>query len=89
MPSSQALTSVGTSIGGVNTANSGQVSVPSSPQRGMSRGKKVPVKHRSIISDVFDGKLLSSVQCLTCDRVRSILFLLLFLYFCHFFNLLK
>lgn len=25
--------------------------------------------HRSIISDVFDGKLLSSVQCLTCDRV--------------------
>ncbi|KAL5286289.1 USP20 family protein [Megaselia abdita] len=24
---------------------------------------------KSIISDVFDGKLLSSVQCLTCDRV--------------------
>ena len=26
--------------------------------------------HTSIISEVFDGKLLSSVQCLTCDRVR-------------------
>jgi ubiquitin carboxyl-terminal hydrolase 20/33 len=27
--------------------------------------------HRSIISDIFDGKLLSSVQCLTCDRVST------------------
>lgn len=27
--------------------------------------------HRSIISDVFDGKLLSSVQCLTCDRIST------------------
>ncbi|XP_059607737.1 ubiquitin carboxyl-terminal hydrolase 20 [Phlebotomus argentipes] len=26
---------------------------------------------RSIISDVFDGKLLSSVQCLTCDRLST------------------
>lgn len=26
-------------------------------------------KYRSVISDVFDGRLLSSVQCLTCDRV--------------------
>lgn len=30
-----------------------------------------PTTHRSIISDVFDGKLLSSVQCLTCDRVST------------------
>lgn len=29
------------------------------------------VIHRSIISDVYDGKLLSSVQCLTCDRVST------------------
>lgn len=29
------------------------------------------VSHRSIISDIFDGKLLSSVQCLTCDRVST------------------
>lgn len=35
--------------------------------------KTIPPKlpHRSIISDVFDGKLLSSVQCLTCDRVST------------------
>ncbi|XP_021935533.1 ubiquitin carboxyl-terminal hydrolase 20 isoform X3 [Zootermopsis nevadensis] len=71
VPSSQALTSVGTSGGGPNTANSSPVSVPGSPQRAMSRGKKTPVKHRSIISDVFDGKLLSSVQCLTCDRIST------------------
>ncbi|XP_053965864.1 ubiquitin carboxyl-terminal hydrolase 20 [Anastrepha ludens] len=25
----------------------------------------------SIISDIFDGKLLSSVQCLTCDRIST------------------
>ncbi|XP_050312618.1 ubiquitin carboxyl-terminal hydrolase 20 isoform X2 [Anthonomus grandis grandis] len=31
--------------------------------------KKQQIKYRSIISDIFDGKLLSSVQCLTCDRV--------------------
>lgn len=34
-----------------------------------STASKLP--HRSIISDVFDGKLLSSVQCLTCDRVST------------------
>ncbi|KAG5880268.1 hypothetical protein JTB14_003417 [Gonioctena quinquepunctata] len=32
---------------------------------------KKQTKYRSIISDIFDGKLLSSVQCLTCDRVSS------------------
>uniref|UniRef100_A0A8C5WQY2 Ubiquitin carboxyl-terminal hydrolase n=1 Tax=Laticauda laticaudata TaxID=8630 RepID=A0A8C5WQY2_LATLA len=26
-------------------------------------------KYRSVISDIFDGSILSSVQCLTCDRV--------------------
>lgn len=31
--------------------------------------KKKPVQYRSIISDIFDGKILSSVQCLTCDTV--------------------
>ena len=29
------------------------------------------VTYRSVISDVFDGKLLSSVQCLTCDNVST------------------
>lgn len=68
-------------MGGPNAANSNPVSVPGSPQRGLSRGKKAPVKHRSIISDVFDGKLLSSVQCLTCDRVSNILLIILFISF--------
>lgn len=31
--------------------------------------KKQPVDYRSVISDVFDGRILSSVQCLTCERV--------------------
>ncbi|XP_029687507.1 ubiquitin carboxyl-terminal hydrolase 33 isoform X2 [Takifugu rubripes] len=26
-------------------------------------------KYRSVVSDVFDGTIVSSVQCLTCDRV--------------------
>ena len=30
-----------------------------------------PKTYRSVISDVFDGKLNSSVQCLTCDRVST------------------
>ncbi|CAF4874443.1 unnamed protein product [Pieris macdunnoughi] len=29
------------------------------------------VRYRSIVSDVFDGKLLSSVQCLICNRVST------------------
>ncbi|KAG8229849.1 hypothetical protein J437_LFUL009124, partial [Ladona fulva] len=33
--------------------------------------KKKQLKYRSIISDVFDGKVLSSVQCLTCDRIST------------------
>lgn len=28
-------------------------------------------KYRSIISEVFDGTIVSSVQCLTCDRVSD------------------
>lgn len=38
-------------------------------EKNESTSSKLP--HRSIISDVFDGKLLSSVQCLTCDRVST------------------
>lgn len=33
------------------------------------KNKKYHVKYNSIISEIFDGKLLSSVQCLTCNRV--------------------
>ena len=35
--------------------------------------KRTPVQYRSVISDVFDGRILSSVQCLTCERVSGIL----------------
>ncbi|XP_042320180.1 LOW QUALITY PROTEIN: ubiquitin carboxyl-terminal hydrolase 33 [Sceloporus undulatus] len=31
--------------------------------------KKKHKKYRSVISDIFDGTIVSSVQCLTCDRV--------------------
>ncbi|XP_066453909.1 ubiquitin carboxyl-terminal hydrolase 33 isoform X1 [Eleutherodactylus coqui] len=31
--------------------------------------KKRQKKYRSVISDVFDGTIVSSVQCLTCDRI--------------------
>lgn len=31
--------------------------------------KRKPKTYRSIISDIFDGKLISSVQCLSCNRV--------------------
>ncbi|XP_030558298.1 ubiquitin carboxyl-terminal hydrolase 20 [Drosophila novamexicana] len=36
----------------------------------VQESKPVEAAH-SIISDVFDGKLLSSVQCLTCDRIST------------------
>ncbi|XP_025408642.1 ubiquitin carboxyl-terminal hydrolase 33-like [Sipha flava] len=35
------------------------------------KNRKLHVKYNSIISEIFDGKLLSSVQCLTCNRVSS------------------
>ncbi|CAB3367411.1 Hypothetical predicted protein [Cloeon dipterum] len=50
----------------MNGLNGPRASSPSKPFR-----KKHSLKHKSIISDIFDGKLLSSVQCLTCDRVSS------------------
>uniref|UniRef100_A0A8C3UKD8 Ubiquitin carboxyl-terminal hydrolase n=1 Tax=Catharus ustulatus TaxID=91951 RepID=A0A8C3UKD8_CATUS len=31
--------------------------------------KKKELRYRSVISDIFDGSILSLVQCLTCDRV--------------------
>ncbi|XP_055612240.1 ubiquitin carboxyl-terminal hydrolase 20-like [Uranotaenia lowii] len=47
-----------------------------SPQQGSNNeSQQQPAKEkppeRSIISDIFDGKLLSSVQCLTCDRIST------------------
>uniref|UniRef100_A0A8C5U4Y2 Ubiquitin carboxyl-terminal hydrolase n=1 Tax=Malurus cyaneus samueli TaxID=2593467 RepID=A0A8C5U4Y2_9PASS len=38
-------------------------------QLGSSTGIKKELRYRSVISDIFDGSILSLVQCLTCDRV--------------------
>ena len=49
----------------------------SAPNRQQQQQHKQPApppkvtQYRSIISDVFDGRILSSVQCLTCDRVST------------------
>uniref|UniRef100_A0A670YH08 Ubiquitin carboxyl-terminal hydrolase n=1 Tax=Pseudonaja textilis TaxID=8673 RepID=A0A670YH08_PSETE len=43
----------------------GRCAFPTAP----SSKKKKSKKYRSVISDIFDGSILSSVQCLTCDRV--------------------
>uniref|UniRef100_A0A4W4FM88 Ubiquitin carboxyl-terminal hydrolase n=1 Tax=Electrophorus electricus TaxID=8005 RepID=A0A4W4FM88_ELEEL len=37
--------------------------------RSLKQAFKHQRKYRSVISDVFDGTIISSVQCLTCDRV--------------------
>ena len=38
---------------------------------GMNEQKRAPKRYRSVISDIFDGKLVSTVQCLTCERVST------------------
>uniref|UniRef100_A0A8C2ZM19 Ubiquitin carboxyl-terminal hydrolase n=1 Tax=Cyclopterus lumpus TaxID=8103 RepID=A0A8C2ZM19_CYCLU len=45
-------------------------STPCSPLQLGARKKKQP-HYRSVISDIFDGSILSLVQCLTCDRVST------------------
>ncbi|XP_033732797.1 ubiquitin carboxyl-terminal hydrolase 20-like [Pecten maximus] len=35
------------------------------------KGKQKNIQYQSVISDIFDGKILSSVQCLTCERVST------------------
>ncbi|XP_055009325.1 ubiquitin carboxyl-terminal hydrolase 20 isoform X2 [Boleophthalmus pectinirostris] len=37
----------------------------------LSSKKKKQSHYRSVISDIFDGSILSLVQCLTCDRLSS------------------
>ncbi|XP_006104835.1 ubiquitin carboxyl-terminal hydrolase 20 [Myotis lucifugus] len=39
------------------------------PSTGSRRRKEQ--RYRSVISDIFDGSILSLVQCLTCDRVST------------------
>ncbi|XP_063424439.1 ubiquitin carboxyl-terminal hydrolase 20-like [Mytilus trossulus] len=35
------------------------------------RGKRKNIQYQSVISDIFDGRILSSVQCLTCERIST------------------
>ncbi|XP_030634620.1 ubiquitin carboxyl-terminal hydrolase 20 [Chanos chanos] len=37
----------------------------------LSSRRKKQARYRSVISDIFDGSILSLVQCLTCDRVST------------------
>lgn len=50
------------------------VTVCLSAQLLLSARKKKQSHYRSVISDIFDGSILSLVQCLTCDRVSCISF---------------
>lgn len=54
-----------------NRSSSMTSSLSQAGQKDTSANLPAKLPHRSIISDVFDGKLLSSVQCLTCDRVST------------------
>nr|XP_029712263.1 ubiquitin carboxyl-terminal hydrolase 20 isoform X1 [Aedes albopictus]XP_029712264.1 ubiquitin carboxyl-terminal hydrolase 20 isoform X1 [Aedes albopictus]XP_029712265.1 ubiquitin carboxyl-terminal hydrolase 20 isoform X1 [Aedes albopictus]XP_029712266.1 ubiquitin carboxyl-terminal hydrolase 20 isoform X1 [Aedes albopictus]XP_029712267.1 ubiquitin carboxyl-terminal hydrolase 20 isoform X1 [Aedes albopictus] len=58
------------SSGSMSSMQQQQQQAGSSDQQQQKPAKdKLP--ERSIISDIFDGKLLSSVQCLTCDRIST------------------
>ncbi|XP_033614091.1 ubiquitin carboxyl-terminal hydrolase 33 isoform X3 [Fukomys damarensis] len=46
-----------------------QIHGRASAQSASPKRKKQHKKYRSVISDIFDGTIISSVQCLTCDRV--------------------
>ena len=59
-------------------SGSGTLKMPSrSPNKTGNAGanqtmlKRKHKTYRSVITDIFDGKLNSSVQCLTCDRVST------------------
>uniref|UniRef100_A0AAZ3R9N7 Ubiquitin carboxyl-terminal hydrolase n=1 Tax=Oncorhynchus tshawytscha TaxID=74940 RepID=A0AAZ3R9N7_ONCTS len=42
------------------------------PQLFLGAKKQKQSHYRSVISDIFDGSILSLVQCLTCDRVSCV-----------------
>lgn len=62
----------------------------------VGKKKKKPVNYSSIVTDLFDGTIQSSVQCLTCHRVRKIkklrgpfIFIFVFLYLLFVINSLN
>lgn len=50
---------------------SGPKPVPKPGSRGRRARRVASHRLRSVVSDVFDGRILSSVQCLTCDTVST------------------
>uniref|UniRef100_A0A674DIY7 Ubiquitin carboxyl-terminal hydrolase n=1 Tax=Salmo trutta TaxID=8032 RepID=A0A674DIY7_SALTR len=46
-------------------------STPGRAQLFLGAKKQKQSRYRSVISDIFDGSILSLVQCLTCDRVST------------------
>jgi len=50
---------------------SGPASPLLAPEPGLELRYHKPRRYRSIITDVFDGKLVSSVKCLACDRISK------------------
>lgn len=44
---------------------------PGKYKHNMGPSSKKCVQYQSVISDIFDGKLSSSVQCLTCERIST------------------
>lgn len=73
--SSASIPTIGSSImsnrTGSNNSLTSQSGNNQQTKESTTNNQPPKVIHRSIISDVFDGKLLSSVQCLTCDRVST------------------
>lgn len=70
--SSSSVPTVGSSIMTNRSGSCNSLTSQSGNQQTKESTNSPPkVIQRSIISDVFDGKLLSSVQCLTCDRVST------------------
>jgi hypothetical protein len=57
------------------TSRQGRVAQPCavSPAQMLSAGgrRRKEQRYRSVISDIFNGSVLSLVQCLTCDRVGA------------------
>lgn len=67
---SGSIPTIGSSILTNRTGSSASLTSQSGNQQ-TKESAQPKVIHRSIISDVFDGKLMSSVQCLTCDRIST------------------